>query len=452
MASVSNSPAATDSADLPSGEERRALVERVAASEQFSRSARLRDFLLYVGEQSLKDGCPDIHEQEIGEKVFGRQASYDRSQDNIVRVNATELRKRIELYFASAGAREPVVFEIPRGGYKLIFRRRIKALAGEYGPALGEDPLSQGLATHATPAAPVRQNRLRTALHFAWPALSLALGIACTLLYLQNRSMQKSVDPWENEPAVKAFWTGFLSHNKETNIVLSDDAASVIEDITHKPISLDDYQSREFPRNLQGSTTSTDLKTVIAQVFNHNLVTFGAVRAAQLVAGEIPANYPHHFTFTRYFTTDDMNRDNVVLVGGKKSVPWDYLFDSQLNFITDFDYARDVAMVRNIHPKPGEDAVYMVPQGPNSFTGYATIAYVPNLSHTGSVILLGGTDSEATGAAASFLTSEDQMEKLREALHVRTFPYFEVLLRTPRFGSAFFDPTLVAYRTYPRIP
>ena len=103
--------------ELPSVAQRQALIERVAASAHFSRSARLRDFLLYVGRQSLKDGWPEIHEQEIGAKVFGRPISYDRSSDNIVRVNATELRKRIELYFASTGADEPLVFEIPRGGY-----------------------------------------------------------------------------------------------------------------------------------------------------------------------------------------------------------------------------------------------------------------------------------------------------------------------------------------------
>ncbi len=91
------------SQDEPSIEERRALIERVASSAQFRRSARLRDFLLYVGGQSLKEGCPEIHEQEIGTKVFGRPANYDRSQDNIVRVNATELRKRIEAVLCFGG-------------------------------------------------------------------------------------------------------------------------------------------------------------------------------------------------------------------------------------------------------------------------------------------------------------------------------------------------------------
>src|SRR5580692_10542501 len=118
MGTVAENPAVGDTAALPSVEERRALIERVAASDQFSRSARLRDFLLYVGRQSIKEGCHEIHEQEIGAKVFGRPESYDRTSDNIVRVNATELRKRIESYFALDGAREALIFEIPRGSYK----------------------------------------------------------------------------------------------------------------------------------------------------------------------------------------------------------------------------------------------------------------------------------------------------------------------------------------------
>src|SRR5208282_1007841 len=98
VALISNNPDPENLAEeaevQPGIEERRALIDRVARSEQFSRSVRLRDFLLYVGKQSLKEGRPEINEQEIGHKVFGRPLTYDRSQDNIVRVNATELRRR----------------------------------------------------------------------------------------------------------------------------------------------------------------------------------------------------------------------------------------------------------------------------------------------------------------------------------------------------------------------
>lgn len=69
-----------------------ALLQRVVASPRLRRSARMHEFLLYVGRRSLKEGCGQIPEQEIGSEVFGRPSSYDTSVDNIVRVNATDLQ------------------------------------------------------------------------------------------------------------------------------------------------------------------------------------------------------------------------------------------------------------------------------------------------------------------------------------------------------------------------
>src|SRR6266702_8068489 len=227
MNSIANTPTEqTTLKDQPSVDERRALIERVAASVHFRRSARLRDFLLYVGGQSLKDGCPEINEQEIGSKVFGRPSSYDRSQDNIVRVNATELRKRIELYFASEGAQETLLLEIPRGGYKPIFHRRLPG-AHTY-PLLSPEALPTGIAISPEPVAEVwrlSRNRLTTVLAMT----SLALAIVCVVLLQQDRSMRRSLT-WEGRPAVGAFWSDFLRYGQPTDIVLSDDSVSLIED------------------------------------------------------------------------------------------------------------------------------------------------------------------------------------------------------------------------------
>jgi len=430
--------AASPPVGLPSVEEQWALIERVAASEQISRSARLRDFLLYVGKQSLKEGCPDIHEQEIGARVFGRRASYDRSADNIVRVNATELRKRIDLYFESTGASEPFIFEIPRGGYRLVFHRR-----------LAEQPENAASAQEPTRATEttVRESPLSSLRiwYFAWLILSLSLATACAVLYVENRTMRRALYPREGQPALAAFWGGFLDSHRQTDFVLPDDSASVMEDITGQPLTLLDYMNRGFIQQIQSSKMSADRKEDVNQVLSHNLVTFGAVRAAQALLGEVPANYPHDLTLARHFTADQIKRDNVILIGGKKAVPWDDLFDDQLNFVTDYDYTRGVAIVRNRNPKPGEQAIYS-----DSATS-AVIAYLPNPGHSGSVIILAGTDSDATGAAAEFLTSEEQMEKLRSTFHVTRFPYFEVLLKTSRLSGTFFDAELVAFRTYPNL-
>jgi hypothetical protein len=449
MGTVAENPAVGDTEALPRIEERRALIERVAASEQFSRSARLRDFLLYVGKQSFKEGCPEIHEHEIGARVFGRPASYDRSADNIVRVNATELRKRIESYFETTGAHEPFIFEIPRGGYRLVFRRRPAAQPEIETPAQPEPARETAAAVDA--AAREDSRKLGHLRRLVWPLVSLLLVLACVALYVQNRTLRKAVYPWDGQPALAAFWSGFLDSHRQTDLVMPDDSVSVTEDITENPITLGDYMSRGFIQQIQASNMSDDRKQDVSQVLGHNLVTFGAVRAVQSLLGEVPATYPHYLTLARYFTADQIKRDNVVLIGGKKAVPWDDLFDDELNFVTDYDYARGMPIVRNRNPESGEQAVYTISRTSSNLTEYAVIACLPNPSHTGNIIILAGTDSDATGAAAAFLTSEEQMEKLRSTFHVTRFPYFEVLLKTSRLSGTFFDAELVAYRTYPNL-
>jgi len=434
--------------ELPSVEERLALIERVAASEQISRSARLRDFLLYVGVNSLKGDGAEIHEQEIGARVFGRSASYDRSQDNIVRVNATELRKRIEAYFSSTGANEKLIFEIPRGGYKPVFRYRLLPQA-EQSADTPEASIAETTPTQDSPLQHIRSfSRIGGVL---WPAVSVVLAIMSIVLYIENGTMRTELTPWNHQPAVAAFWTSFLDSHRQTDLVLSDDSASVMEDITGTPLTLSDYLNRSYVEQIRSSGMSADRKQDVSQVLNHNLVTFGAVRAAQVLQGVIPPRYPHYLTLARFFTADEFNRDNVVLIGGRKSMPWDYLVDDQLNFVTDFDYRSGTAIVRNRNPKPGEQARYSAPTAANSLIGYTVIAYLPNPNRSGKTIILAGADSDATGAAAAFLTSEDHMQKLRDTFHSESFPYFEALLKTSRLSGTFFDAEVVAYRTYPNL-
>ena len=49
--------------------------------------------------------------------MFGRSPGYDTAQDNLVRVQASQLRKKLQQYFAAEGRDEPVVIEIPKGSY-----------------------------------------------------------------------------------------------------------------------------------------------------------------------------------------------------------------------------------------------------------------------------------------------------------------------------------------------
>src|SRR5437867_2813484 len=106
---------------------RLAVVHRVASSPLLKESNRLRALFLFRCERALSEPGVVIHEQEVGSKVFGRPPDYDTSEDTLVRVHASRLRKKIQQYFLSEGQHEPIVIEIPKGGYTPVFHFRESA-------------------------------------------------------------------------------------------------------------------------------------------------------------------------------------------------------------------------------------------------------------------------------------------------------------------------------------
>lgn len=158
------------------------VLEGVAASSCLKRAARLREFLLYIGRKSVEDNTRDLHEHEIGHTVFGRKESYDTSQDNIVRVSATELRKRVETYFAIEGKDEPLIFEIPRGSYTPVFRLR-----AQDAPTPGSDrQLEKAAPDLASVTASLRRAQLALALV---SGVTVVLAVVCLMLWWQMRSL-----------------------------------------------------------------------------------------------------------------------------------------------------------------------------------------------------------------------------------------------------------------------
>ncbi len=103
---------------VPFSDERvREELDRVLMSHEFRASKRSQDFLRYVVEHALNGQSSLLKERTIGIDVFGRQASYDPSDDATVRVKAGEVRKRLGLYYSGEGAQDPIRIELPSGTY-----------------------------------------------------------------------------------------------------------------------------------------------------------------------------------------------------------------------------------------------------------------------------------------------------------------------------------------------
>lgn len=95
----------------------RSALESVIASDAFAGSKRCQDFLRLVVEHTLAGDIDSLRERMIGVEMFGRRADYDTSNDAVVRVRATEVRKRLAQYCREAEITPVVRIELPPGSY-----------------------------------------------------------------------------------------------------------------------------------------------------------------------------------------------------------------------------------------------------------------------------------------------------------------------------------------------
>jgi len=81
-------------------------------------------FFRFVVASTLKGEAMHLKETTIGVAVFGRSPDYDPKADTIVRSQAWRLRSKLRKYYASEGANEPIVIDLPIGHYVPTFRLR----------------------------------------------------------------------------------------------------------------------------------------------------------------------------------------------------------------------------------------------------------------------------------------------------------------------------------------
>jgi hypothetical protein len=94
-----------------------AQLEVLTRDEIFRASRRSTAFLKYVVEETLRGSGDQIKERTIGIEVFGRSSSYDTNLDHIVRTAATELRKRLAIYYGDEKHRSELRISLVPGSY-----------------------------------------------------------------------------------------------------------------------------------------------------------------------------------------------------------------------------------------------------------------------------------------------------------------------------------------------
>src|SRR5580693_346832 len=97
-------------------------LDRVLASACFARSEGLSRLLRFLVERQLEGRDSELKESLIGVEVYGRKPDYDPKLDSTVRSEIARLRARLSKYYTTEGNQDPLVIELPKGGYVPGFR------------------------------------------------------------------------------------------------------------------------------------------------------------------------------------------------------------------------------------------------------------------------------------------------------------------------------------------
>jgi TolB-like protein/Flp pilus assembly protein TadD len=95
----------------------RCHLEEIVASSAFVGSKRSQDFLQLIVEHALAGRFDSLRERMIGAEMFGRPIAYDTANDAVVRVKATEVRRKLAQFYREAVLPSPVRIELPTGSY-----------------------------------------------------------------------------------------------------------------------------------------------------------------------------------------------------------------------------------------------------------------------------------------------------------------------------------------------
>jgi hypothetical protein len=441
------------------------LVKRIAASRGFERSSLLTNFLLFACHRALSGEAATINEQQIGVHVFGRQAEFNRTDDNIVRNYARMLRRRIDDYFRNEGRDEPLIVHIPRGGYVPLFAQRPMESEEERGvaeqvpsleriPPPGEASLEAAGNQTAPEAAAefARRRPLRMAILLAVAIAGAIVGFIVARGLPAQLPLARWLYPESAAERLSGkFWRQIFDRQRDTFLVPTDGGLVLLHNFLQKPVTLSSYindsyrsedQIAEGLESVSKSTNSHDIALLALKVQKLCGRRYTSSTDVDLISqmSRRPEVVPERLMirYTRDLRMDDLKTGNAILIGSMDSNPWVELFQPQLNFQFDYggSYGRS-SVILNRHPLAGEQPSYASVTGDPKQRTYGVIALVPNLDGTGHVLIVEGINTAGTQAAGEFLLNPEKFEPvLQRALSASgQLRPFEVLLQTESIAA-----------------
>ena len=379
-------------------------IDKLINSHSLRGSESLCKLLRYLAETSLDHHGAAVKEYQIATEVLGRSHGFDPQNDSTVRVQAGRLRVKLEEYYAHEGANDEIVVELPRKSYALTFHVRAAAAS----------PADAAVTQRVRADADRRTLRPRSNRGWAIAVLLLSALLVASLIFAFRGRSRTASKP--SVPAVyQLFWQRFVGGPQQPWVIFSNGSF----------VGRPETGMRYLKPSGDSGALILDHYTGVGEV----LAVHQLDRVFELL------NQPLRVKRGSLFSLDDAKNNDLIFVGS----PAENLTLLEIPATQEFVFQRvtsgprkgDLAVV-NVHPQPGEPGSFLgsTPSLPTT-EDYAVVALVPGMDPARSVLILAGTTTFGTQAAAEYVCRQDSLAVLLGRLGVSSaadLKPFEALL------------------------
>jgi len=394
----------------PSRDEIIAELSRVMESRWFRESHHLRALLEYMVVETLEGRESTLKEYNLGVNALHRHSDYDPRTDAIVRVQVSQLRKRLQALYEQEPGTWAFRIEIPKGGYIPTF------------PARESAPVKE-LATHL----PATQRR-----HPFWgPFLAGVVLATAAMLVFEFAPWRPSGDRVDTP----GLWAPLLAPGTPTIVSFGVPLFYVGDGLYVRDVHVN-QPGQEINSGIErvGKAVNQMLRPHddVYTGIGESVGTYEVGRFLERRGVSVQISNSH------YLGPSDLRGKNLVIISSSRfQTP---IHEFRLPEAFPFRPEMISGAYSNPNPLPGELPAYETKGGGTAgvSTSYATVCVWPGTSARQRLILISGISSWCTMAASRYALDPKLQADLERRLSAdppqgprgRKGPYYQVLIRT----------------------
>ena len=406
----------------------REQVDRIVKSEEFRGSEVLCRLLVYLAEKAANGEADKLKEYVIAIEGLGRPASYDPQQNSAVRIQVGRLRQKLAEYYRNEGINDPLILDLPKGRFRLLFERRKILL----------EPQVSAIPSALPPHDVERSAHGAIGRSYAiwWviaatAVLSVGIGFALRGFVAKPTAVASpTFTQWTQE--IDTLWGPFVNSKRPLLVLIEDPLFVELHSspgVYYRDRSLNQWSEIEHSQTMQ--SLSRTLKSSGIQP-SHYYTAFGEVQAAFQLGRLLGPRLPlFSLGKASQVTWQQMSDNNVIFIGVEN------LFFDQAGALPVAPQLIPVLDgVKNSQPAPGEQSLYRDDyQTAPTETGvvYALVTHLPGPLGSNDVDSFTSNRSAgyvaAVQAFADPTSAKSLVKKLKASSGGNMPRYYQVVLR-----------------------